>query len=99
MFRKKRKAKNQKLIGWGKLALEILPEIWNFSFHTSLLVTATAWVIKKLTEVITGRNLIITTANLADLFTRWEGYALLLFGVMLVLVYTHGAVCQLLFCG
>lgn len=88
MFRKKRKAKNQKLIGWGKLALEILPEIWNFSFHTSLLVTAAAWVIKKLTEVITGRNLIITTANLADLFTRWEGYALLLFGVMLVLVYT-----------
>ncbi len=78
----------QKQIGWGRLALEILPELWHFSFHTSLLVAAAAWIIKKSAEIITGRNVIITTANLTDLFTRWEGYVLLLSGVLLVLAYT-----------
>ena len=81
-------ANGQKQISWGRLALEILPELWDFSFHTSLLLAAAAWIIKKLTEIITGRNLIITTANLTDLFTRWEGYVLLLSGVLLVLAYT-----------
>ena len=81
-------ANGQKQISWGRLALEILPELWDFSFHTSLLLAAAAWIIKKSTEIITGRNLIITTANLTDLFTRWEGYVLLLSGVLLVLAYT-----------
>lgn len=88
MTENRQNTNRQKQIGWGRLTWEILPELWHFTFYTSLLLTVTAWIIKKAAEFITGRNLIITTANLTDLFTHWQGYALLFFGALVVLAYT-----------
>lgn len=75
---KKQTVEEQKMISFGRLVFEALPEAWSFQIITSLglaiISKVIVWMMTSVAEVSGGA---LTTANIKDLLLSWRAPVLL----------------------
>lgn len=85
---KKQTVEEQKMISFGRLVFEALPEAWSFQIITSLglaiISKVIVWMMTSVAEVSGGA---LTTANIKDLLLSWRAPVLLVLGILLVFCY------------
>ncbi|MBQ2596391.1 MAG: glycerophosphoryl diester phosphodiesterase membrane domain-containing protein, partial [Oscillospiraceae bacterium] len=77
-----------RLISYGRLVFEAIPEIVSFQIFSSLVLGVLAWAVRWLiTFVAESGGAALTTANLRDLLLSWRGPVILVLGAVLVAVF------------
>lgn len=84
----KREPKPQKTIKFARLAAESVPEIWMVQFVTTVILAALVFAFTRISNAIIGMKVAaLTTANMKQIFTSWQGPVLILIGIAFLLVY------------
>ena len=75
-------------IGYGKLMLQSLPEIFCFQLLSGIPMAALTWALTKLLKLVAeSGGSAVTTANLAPMLLSWRGPVILVLGALLVAVF------------
>lgn len=75
-------------IGYGRLMLQSLPEIFCFQVLSGIPVAAITWALTQLIKIVAeSGGSALTTANLKDMLLSWRGPVIVLLGALLVAVF------------
>ena len=84
----KREPKPQKKIKFARLAAESVPEIWMVQFVTTVILAALVFAFTRISNAIIGTKVAaLTTANMKQIFTSWQGPVLIIIGIAFLLAY------------
>lgn len=87
-MKKDKPAKRPRKIGYGRLALQSLPEIFCFQLLSGIPMAALTWALTKLLRLVAeSGGSAVTTANLKPMLLSWRGPVILTLGVLLVAVF------------
>lgn len=83
-----RGAASEEKIGFGRLCAQSVPELWMVQFVTSIVLAVLAFAFAQICNAIIGTKVAaLTTANMKQIFTSWQGPVLIIIGVVFVLVF------------
>ena len=87
-MKKHRPEQSARQVGYGKLMLQSLPEIFCFQLLSGIPMAALTWVLTKLLKLVAeSGGSAVTTANLAPMLLSWRGPVILVLGALLVAVF------------
>ena len=81
-------SKPQEKVKFSRLAAESVPEIWTVQFVTALILAVLVFIFTRISNAIIGTKVAaLTTANLKEIFSSWQGPVLIILGIVFVLIY------------
>ena len=84
----KKEPKPQKQVKFSRLAAESVPELWMVMFVNSLILSLLAFAFGQICNAIIGTKVAaLTTANMKQIFTSWQGPVLIIIAVAFILIY------------
>ena len=87
-MKKHRPEQSARQVGYGKLMLQSLPEIFCFQLLSGIPMAALTWALTKLLKLVAeSGGSAVTTANLAPMLLSWRGPVILVLGALLVAVF------------
>lgn len=84
----RKEPKAQKNVKFGRMAAESVPELWMVRFVSSIILALLAFAFGQIMNAIIGTKVAaVTTANLKQIFTSWQGPVLILIGIAFILIF------------
>ncbi len=78
---------NKKMVSFGRLAFQALPEMWSFQFFAGIVLTVLSYPLKKLISAAASTaGGAVTTANMRALLLSWRLPVIIVLGAVLVFV-------------